>query len=328
MSLKQTLAAALTGAAAFVCPALAQDLWLASPVDCALGRDCFIQQYVDHDDSRRASDYRCASLSYDGHTGTDFALPTLRDMRAGVNVLASAAGTVRGVRDGMPDQLYSNANAEQVTGRECGNGVAITHPGGWETQYCHLRSGSIAVRSGDRVAAGKVLGQIGLSGRTQFPHVHLTVRKNGAVVDPFDPDGRITCGAPSAETLWISAPAYQAGGLLDVGFADRIPDYSAVKAGRASASDLPATAPALVVFGYAFGGRRGDQMRLTIVGPDGAPFTDHTEDITRNQAQFFRATGRERRAQAWPAGIYRARVQMIRNGVVLSEQSTRVRVRP
>jgi len=325
MNPTRSLAAALTGAAAFVFPALAQDLSLRSPVACDLNAECFIQQYVDHDAGRGAKDYRCAPLSYDGHTGTDFAARTLAQMNKGVRVIASAPGIVRGVRDGMADRYYSDANAETVTGRECGNGVVLTHPGGWETQYCHLKEGSITVREGQRVRTGQKLGLIGLSGRTQFPHVHLTVRKDGKVVDPFDPDGQITCGAPSAQTLWANPPAYRPGGLLDVGFSAAVPSYDDVKSGRANAPTLPADAPALVVYGYAFGGQRGDQLTLTLTGPAGE-VVSQTVRLDRNQAQFFRAAGKRLTTSAWPRGRYTGTVTLSRQGREVSRRTATLRV--
>ena len=45
----------------------AQELVLTSPIDCSLGDDCYIQQYIDHTDGEGVSDFRCSSLSYDGH---------------------------------------------------------------------------------------------------------------------------------------------------------------------------------------------------------------------------------------------------------------------
>ena len=57
---------------------------------------------------------------------------------------------------------------------------------------------------GDYVSFATRLGQVGLSGRTQFPHVHLTVRKDGNPIDPFDPDGKITCDA--ADTNFVDRP--------------------------------------------------------------------------------------------------------------------------
>jgi len=57
--------------------------------------------------------------------------------------------------------------------------------------YGHLQPGSIRVRSGDAVAAGEVIAQVGRTGRATSPHLHLEIRK--AVPDPsagddFDPE--------------------------------------------------------------------------------------------------------------------------------------------
>ncbi|KIC50338.1 M23 family metallopeptidase [Tateyamaria sp. ANG-S1] len=308
--MRAALAALILSLAA---PVAAGDISLSLPIDCDLGRDCFIQQYVDHDPSRGAMDYRCSSLSYDTHQGTDFALRSLDQMRRGVDVIAVAPGVVAGTRNGMQDRLYRKGDENRVDGRECGNGVRIEHEGGWSTQYCHLKRGSVTVRKGDRVETGTVLGQIGLSGRTQFPHVHMTLRKDNLVVDPFDPDGQIECGAPSTATLWTTPPAYRPGGILEVGFADAVPEYDDIKAGAAAAPQMPVDAPAIVVFGYAFGGKAGDRMQLRIDGP-GGELIEQTVELDRNQAQFFRAVGKRLTTASWPTGRYTGTVILRRDG--------------
>ncbi|WP_272003907.1 M23 family metallopeptidase [Roseovarius sp. ZX-A-9] len=289
---------------------------LGLPVACTLGETCHVQQYVDYDPGPGLRDFMCRSLSYDGHKGTDFALTSHAAMRAGVAVISSAPGRVRGIRNDIPDRLYTDDMAEELQGRACGNGVVIDHGGGWETQYCHMREGSVMVRAGDVVARGAPLGLIGLSGRTQFPHLHLSVRKDGAVVDPFDPDGAITCGAPSTDTLWIDPPAYQPGGLLAVGFATAVPGFDAIRDGRAHSDQLPPDAAALVAWGYAFGGEPADVLRIEINGPQGRVFA-HDGLIRKHQAQFFRAAGRKTKAGEWPAGRYTAVVELIRDGAVI-----------
>jgi len=72
-----------------------KDIQLAMPVDCEIGRSCFIQNYVDVDSSKNAKDYQCGSLTYDSHNGTDFRLKSLAAQKAGVNVVAAADGRVR-----------------------------------------------------------------------------------------------------------------------------------------------------------------------------------------------------------------------------------------
>lgn len=301
-------------------PLAARDILLNPPIACDLETDCYIQQYVDHDASDGAMDFRCAPLSYDTHKGTDFALRSLKQMAAGVDVIPAAPGTVRATRDGMSDQFYTPDLAEEIEGKDCGNGLVIDHGGGWSTQYCHLKQGSVQVRKGDRVNLTTVLGQVGLSGRTQFPHVHMTLRKNRQVVDPFDPDGKITCGAPSTDTLWQDPPPYRPGGILRVGFADAVPDYSDVKAGTAHTSALTPKAPAIVVFAYVFGGRAGDRITFRIDGPEGV-FMDETVTLEKDQAQLFRAVGKRRRAD-WSSGLYNGTASLIRDETVInSEQS-------
>lgn len=303
-------------------PAVARDLLLSQPIDCSLGDTCYIQNYVDHDQSDAASDFACGSLTYDTHTGTDFALPSFAAMEDGVDVLAAAPGTVEDTRDGMPDQLFDPANADALEGRDCGNRVVVSHGGGWFTQYCHMKQGSVAVQTGDRVRIGTVLGQVGLSGRTEFPHVHFSVRRNGEVIDPFDPDGAIQCGALSEDTLWTTDLETPQGGILSLGFAEGVPSYEAIRAGEAAVETLRADAP-IVLWALAFGSRPGDVMRLEISGPDG-PMFEHDEALDATQALFFRAGGRRATDGGWPAGIYEGTATFLRDGTILGTSNLRI----
>ena len=241
-------------------------------------------------------------------------------MRAGVDVLTAAPGTVIALRDGMPATLWTDDSAAAMAGRDCGNGVVVDHGRGWRTQYCHLRRGSVGVTRGQAVTRGQGLGHIGLSGRTRFPHLHLSVRHNGAVVDPFAPGGPATCKdarAAHGDTLWQTPPAYVPGGLLDAGIAARVPDYEAIKDGTAGAPGPARDAPVLVAWGHAYGGQRGDILRLVLTGPDGRVIA-HDAPVQKAQARLFRAAGRKRPAGGWPAGEYRATVELIRAGKALT----------
>ena len=159
---------------------------LGQPAECILGQDCFVQQFADMEPGSGARDPFCGDATYDGHSGTDLRVLSMADVAHGVPVLAMADGTVLRLRDGVADRLaLSEADRAAVADMECGNGVVIGHADGFETQYCHLRQGSIAVAQGDAVKRGDPIGEIGASGMAQFPHVHVAVRRNGAELDPM-----------------------------------------------------------------------------------------------------------------------------------------------
>ena len=303
-------------------PTMARDILLGLPIDCDLGETCYIQQYVDHDQTGGIRDFQCGSLTYDTHKGTDFALFSLADQQQGVAVIAAAPGTVVGSRNDMPDILQNGPDAPDVSNRECGNGVVIRHGGGWETQYCHLAQGSVTVQSGDRVAMGQTLGMVGLSGQTQFPHVHLSVRKDGQVIDPFAPNAD-SCG-PTAETLWLDTPETPAGGVIRSGFATHVPAYDEIKDGIPSAPTLSAFQD-MVLWGYAFGGLAGDQLQITITGPDGLVF-ENAANIDRTRALFFRAGGKRAPNTGWTAGDFTGTVTHLRDGAAIDSETITVTV--
>src|SRR5947208_1419112 len=193
---------AVVAALGFSSNAIAQSIQLGMPIACEPGRTCYIQNYTDADPSAR--DYKCGTLTYDGHNGTDFRLPSLASQKAGVEVLASASGRVLRTRDDAPDGAFDKSAPEAVRDVECGNGVVIEHPERWETQYCHMARGSLVVKPGQTVKAGQPLGRVGLSGRTEYPHLHFTVRHKGAMIDPFA-YGAASGSCGGGELLWHPA---------------------------------------------------------------------------------------------------------------------------
>ncbi len=299
----------------------------ALPAACALGQSCFVQNYVDRDPGPTAKDYVCGPMTYDGHKGTDIALPDLAAMARGVAVLAAAPGRVRNVRDGVPDTSIRSANAPDIRDRECGNGVAVSHADGWETLYCHMKQGSIAVRPGQEVKTGDRLGLIGLSGQTEFPHVHFQVSHRGAIVDPFDgePQGN-ACGL-RASSLWEKPIPYVAGGVVTGGFSPERPDRAKAVQGTYAAT-TQSRQDFLGFWIEAFGVKEGDVNRLVVIGPSGQTMLQASAPPSpRTQARQFHAIGRAAPPGGWPPGVYRGEYRLLRNGDVAAESMREITLR-
>jgi hypothetical protein len=297
-------------------PAMAATPTLNWPVECTLNETCFIQQYMDVDDTNEAHDFMGGRATYDGHKGTDIRLTSHKAMQDGVKVLASAAGRVQGLRNTMVDRLVrTDADRAAIKDKDCGNGVVIAHDGGWETQYCHMKRGSITVVKGQAVAAGAVLGQVGLSGRTQFPHVHISVRKDGQKVDPF------AVGA----NLWADelqqGLAYQPTQIINLGFAGGAVKMDDIAMGRFQGFTPDKNAPALVAYVRAINLAKGDQIRLIFTGPAGRIVAKTYDPVDRAKAQQMYFSGKKRPASGWPVGVYRAEVQVLRGGAVVDVET-------
>ena len=306
--------------------ATAPGLSLAQPIDCVVGADCLIQQYADHDPGAGASDYRCRHETYDGHDGTDFRLPDKQAQARGVAVLAAAGGVVTARRDGEPDFAVGAFDARLVKDdKACGNGVVIRHAGGWETQYCHMRQGSVSVRIGQVVRTGDRLGLVGQSGDAAFVHLHLSVRHDGKAVDPFGPEATCRPAAGLNASLWRADArarlAYRDVAVLNAGFAAAAVTMEDIE--RGGIVPPRRSSPALTVYVRAIALRRGDVQSLVLSGPDGEMARSEAPPLDRDKAQYEMFVGKTRTGAAWPAGGYRGVYTVTRAGVpVLSKAIT------
>jgi murein DD-endopeptidase MepM/ murein hydrolase activator NlpD len=274
---------------------------LGLPVDCNLKIDCFVQQLPDVDPGPGTLDPLCGQATYQGHTGWDIRLRSLSDIAMDVPVIAVADGTVSRLRDGVPDQIFQAAiDRLQLKDKECGNGIVIDHPGGLSSQYCHMKNGSLSVRSGTHVRKGERIGAIGSSGVAEFPHVHVSIRRDGKLVDPLTgkPLGQETpvCGDLSASLL--DAPTRQAlvqptVAILDVGLAAAPPELSnLVRAGGPPLAT--ASSSSTVAWLWAINVDEGSRFRIRLVGPGEVSLVDHTTNaLPRRKANYLAYVGRK-----------------------------------
>ncbi|MES0879126.1 M23 family metallopeptidase [Roseibium sp. SCP14] len=333
-----TLAVAIWCCFSFIAlaSATAQELELTLPLDCKLGHDCFVQNYVDIDPGSEVLTAFCNRASYDGHKGTDFRVLSTEKT---ADVVAAAPGVVRSVRSDTPDKLVlTNEDRARVQGKECGNGVLIDHGGDWQTQYCHLRQSSVVVGAGDRVERGQKLGEVGYSGFAAFPHVHLAVRKDGVMIDPFLRTREATanrkdyCLAGDAGAIEFDGTLWQGdvaelvedadGSIIQTGFADN--RVSTLDLETEKVNEPAANSPALVFFARLINLQKGDRVALRLVGPTGIIAETEGNPLDRNKAQWVAFAGRKLKIEAWPTGEYVGTATLIRNGVKILEQSERI----
>ena len=100
----------------------------------------------------------------------------------GQPVVAPAAGRIVAATDGEAD----NPRPGVKTGTsEPGNHVIIDHDQSEHSLIAHLRLGSVAVKPGQRVAAGDRLGTCGNSGKSELPHIHYHLQTGPAYLQGF-----------------------------------------------------------------------------------------------------------------------------------------------
>lgn len=300
-----------------------------APMACDDPLVCVVQNHVDLKVGPGIADSACGGRTYDEHQGVDFRILDLPTMLKGVPVVAVADGEVIGTRDGEYDGAWLAAGRDAVEDRDCGNGVSIRHDDGHVTQVCHLRRGSVLVETGERVTQGQRIASVGMSGRAEFPHVHLSVTKDDARIDPFT--GRAIgkgCGASVAEGgLWSGTVPdhWQAGAgpfIFKSGFTNAPVTMATVE--RAPADPTAASA-SMVFYARAVGLREGDVERIELTGPDGFdPVGSVGEPLARDKAQIMRFVGRPAEDKTpLPVGEYHGRYQILRDGEPVLDISRR-----
>jgi murein DD-endopeptidase MepM/ murein hydrolase activator NlpD len=95
------------------------------------------------------------------HTGIDFAAPI------GTPIYATADGVI-----------------EEVSVKFSGYGkmIVIDHGFGYQSRYAHMHE--FAVRQGQKVKRGDLIGYVGNTGLSTAPHLHYEVLLNGVLINP------------------------------------------------------------------------------------------------------------------------------------------------
>lgn len=108
------------------------------------------------------------------HNGVDYAAPP------GAPVASVAAGVVTFAG-------WTNGG---------GRTVRVRHTSGYESEYLHLSA--IAVKTGERIGQGELVGRVGATGLVTGPHLHYGLRRNGSYVNPVREHQSMPPGEPVA----------------------------------------------------------------------------------------------------------------------------------
>jgi murein DD-endopeptidase MepM/ murein hydrolase activator NlpD len=110
------------------------------------------------------------------------------DYHAGIDQRAAAGSPIHAIAAGVVKivQLYNLR----------GGTVAVDHGQGLESIYLHMSK--FAVKEGDVVERGDVIGFVGATGRATGPHLHWTIYANGEAVNPLQWVHTVSCYSEKA----------------------------------------------------------------------------------------------------------------------------------
>jgi len=100
-----------------------------------------------------------------------------RRMHYGMDFTAKTGTPIYATADGVVKHAGWKANG-------FGNHVVINHGYGYETLYAHMSK--VAVKNGQKVKRGQVIGYVGNTGLSAGPHCHYEVHINGKRVNPIN----------------------------------------------------------------------------------------------------------------------------------------------
>jgi murein DD-endopeptidase MepM/ murein hydrolase activator NlpD len=121
---------------------------------------------------------------YTSHFGTRTGPWGAVEPHYGLDIAAPMGSPIRNWWGGVVESVINDGT--------CGLGLVI-RSGDYEHIYCHLsgsvsggvyRSGPVAIRSGQRLRTGELIGHVGVTGRSTGPHLHWGMRFRDEWVDP------------------------------------------------------------------------------------------------------------------------------------------------
>jgi len=271
------------------------------PLDCELGKSCWISNLPRHHVQGKQVDFRCGPITYERNDGTDIALKDIKQMNEGVSVISPINGVVELKEEGMSDISAKTIGYKASEGRECGNKIVISN-NEMQVKLCHLKNKSIRVSVGDEINAGDIIGEVGLSGLTDHPHLHISLLdKSDTVVREVDPfyGPQSDCGL-EPKSLWLNHELMEkhaaTGIVYNYGFA-----FENITAEHAMSGEYlhaqPEYTEEFIAFVDIFSVNRGDKLTVTILDSSNNVFAKREHEFGKYQARYFLFAGKNLRGE-------------------------------
>ncbi len=107
----------------------------------------------------------------------------------GQPIIAPASGTVVDAANDVPENdfkgkqvAYADIPENEFYKVLGGNYVVLDHGNGEVSYFAHMKTGSVRVKAGDKVAAGQQIGELGFAGDAFIPHLHYMLMDNPDVL--------------------------------------------------------------------------------------------------------------------------------------------------
>lgn len=94
----------------------------------------------------------------------------------GVDITALSGAAIYPIKSGKVVEV-------SISRFNYGRSVVINHGDNLSSRYAHM--GKIMVQEGDEVDDKTEIGEVGMTGHTTGPHLHLEIRKNGRALNPL-----------------------------------------------------------------------------------------------------------------------------------------------
>ena len=158
--------------------------------------------------------------------------------------------------------------------------------------------------------------KLGFPDAPSFPHLHVTLRKDGKPIDPFTGRGMESECGQSGTSEWAEAAtesiAYSAPGVFNAGFSDTAPSMETVMAGTSHADVIPPSADAMIFWAQLYGVKEGDVVHTKLVGASSGVLAESKTVIDKNQVEYLTFVGKKRTGDSLPEDVFSGAVTLKR----------------